>query len=214
MEQKLKERLLGTTVLVIVVVIFVPMLLNNKTDTAKIDVATEATNESPTDEFKSRIVPIIEAEKAPVPPEPIPEPQVSTVNKTEEQLFITVPPLPQAPEDQANPNILVKDEPTMPVKPLDPVPSPQIKQIEPENQTESADWVVQMGSFSSQENARKLHKQLQQAGYSAVVAPREKNGSTAYRVRITPVLSRAEADRLLKKIQDQTQLKGIVVPHP
>ena len=62
MEQKLKERLTGTVVLVLLAVIVLPLLLD---DTRRVDTRITATNipEKPEDKFTTRLVPILEQDE-------------------------------------------------------------------------------------------------------------------------------------------------------
>jgi DedD protein len=65
----------------------------------------------------------------------------------------------------------------------------------------SGDWAVQVGAFGSAESARKLVGQLQNDGLSSYVAPLSRNGKTLHRVRVGPVDTRAEADKLAARVK-------------
>jgi DedD protein len=75
-------------------------------------------------------------------------------------------------------------------------------------------WVVQLGSFASEENARTLNERLRKKGYSAFVEPVRQDGEEVYRVRVGPELLRSEAQALREKIRAETELEGIVVGYP
>ena len=66
---------------------------------------------------------------------------------------------------------------------------------------------VQLGSFSKADNARGLRDKLVAGGYTAFVTT---SGSVT-RVYVGPQSSRAEAEKVLKKLLADTKLKGIVV---
>ena len=78
MGRRLKERLIGAAVLVMIAVIFIPMILDDSSET---DVTITETNilTRPDDDFNSRIVPLQESDLTPVPdassPQTEPEPQ-------------------------------------------------------------------------------------------------------------------------------------------
>jgi len=75
-------------------------------------------------------------------------------------------------------------------------------------------WDVQVGSFSSQENAQALRDKLRSQHYTAYV---EKvvldSGHDRYRVRVGPEVLHADAEKLQKKLELREKLHGIVVSH-
>jgi len=56
---------------------------------------------------------------------------------------------------------------------------------------------LQVGTFGSNENAKKMRDQMRKAGYSAFVYKSTAKGKTSYKVRIGPELERS----VLKKIK-------------
>ncbi len=75
-------------------------------------------------------------------------------------------------------------------------------------------WAVQVGSFSSAENAEALVKKLKRAGFPAFVVKRAETGKLLYRVRVGPLLDKDRAVALAEQIKEKVDLKGFVVPHP
>jgi len=55
-------------------------------------------------------------------------------------------------------------------------------------------WAVQVGAFGSADSARKLVSSLAKDGLPAYVAPLSRNGKTLHRVRVGPQPTRAAAD--------------------
>lgn len=55
-------------------------------------------------------------------------------------------------------------------------------------------WVVQLGSFGEEQNARRLAQRVSSYGYRADVTSHRASGRTMYRVRVGPHESRARAD--------------------
>jgi len=80
------------------------------------------------------------------------------------------------------------------------------------NQTAKA-WVVQVGSFSKLENARKLRDKLRQQGYTAFTDKAASSGKTLYRVRVGPEVKRDKAEEIRKLLQKKLQIRGVVRPH-
>jgi DedD protein len=58
----------------------------------------------------------------------------------------------------------------------------------------AGDWIVQLGSFGEEANARRLAERSGTFGYKAEVSSYRSGGRTLYRVRVGPARSRAEAD--------------------
>ena len=68
-------------------------------------------------------------------------------------------------------------------------------------------FAVQVGSFSKVDNARGLRDKLVARGYTAMA----KTSGSVTRVYVGPQSSRAEAEKVLKKLLADFELKGIVV---
>ena len=71
-------------------------------------------------------------------------------------------------------------------------------------------FTVQLGSFSKADNARGLRDNLVAKGYTAFV----KTSGSVTQVHVGPQSSRAEAEKVLKKLLADTKLTGIVVNFP
>jgi DedD protein len=121
----------------------------------------------------------------------------------------TAAPVPDSPDQEEATNITgTIQNPTTDQPPLDiigipeteiisqssPVPAEktpteaqtkQVAELEPETTGLTA-WVVQLGSFSSQENASGLVKQLQKEGYPAFLEQLDSGNGVVYRVRVGP----------------------------
>ncbi len=201
MHQRIKERLVGAAVLIVIAVIFIPMFLTGPIDADSIT----KTNipERPTDKFNSKLIPL----NNPVTPDtPINIDAAAivgpSINEDEIDASIVKPKTKSAtkPESiiavagdtkESAPNKIIKDK-----------------------QVGLTAWVVQLGSFSSKANAEKLNLTLRKSGFPAFVEPIKQNNEVAYRVRVGPELLRADADVLLKKIKENTKLDGIVLNYP
>lgn len=75
-----------------------------------------------------------------------------------------------------------------------------------------AGWTVQLGSFASEINARKLVDKLKAAGYRAYSEPRVEQHTTVFKVRVGPTPGKAEAERLRQRIEAQFDARGMLVP--
>ncbi|MCL5801829.1 MAG: SPOR domain-containing protein [Gammaproteobacteria bacterium] len=248
---KLKQRLVGATVLVVLAIILIPMLLTG----GKEDDSSVATIPPKLDTgFSSRITPL---EPAPAPPKPavidstpLPVPAPSTDNsaapagvspqtsekapgaiatapsadKTDTQSAAkSGPPKPDTPPQSDKP---VTDEQVADKSPTDkpeadkPAPSKPLASAAPAATAPSKErmnitaWIIQLGSFSSEQNALALRDQLRAKGYTAFVEKIKSGDSQLFRVRVGPELERARADALRDKLEKETKQKGIVERYP
>jgi len=69
-------------------------------------------------------------------------------------------------------------------------------------------WSVQVGAFSSRENADRQVQQLKAKGFAASIAP--STAGSLYRVRVGPFAQRAEADRTATRLSQEEGLKPSV----
>ncbi|MBI1195125.1 MAG: hypothetical protein GC138_04705 [Gammaproteobacteria bacterium] len=75
-------------------------------------------------------------------------------------------------------------------------------------------WVVQVGSFGSESNAKALKTKIEKAGFSARVFAESVAGKTVNRVWAGPVGSKDLADALRRDLLDKLKLKGLVLNRP
>jgi DedD protein len=83
-----------------------------------------------------------------------------------------------------------------------------------EKPPKASGWVVQVGSFSSSNNARALRDKLRKQGHASFVESVKGNSGTVYRVRVGPEVSRDSAERLRKQLKEVAGLKGLVQTYP
>jgi DedD protein len=195
MEPGLKQRLVGAAVLVILAVIFIPMLLNTSVEEKQVMSGKNIPPQPadmpapPAEDFSSRIVPLEQ------PPE-----QAAATETAETQ-----EPVPVA-------------EGTPPSDSTTTGPGSHEPVVENKDQVGDVGmtaWVVQLGSFSNEENAEVLNQKLRKAGFKAFVEPLKQNNGTVYRVRIGPELKRSDADAINDRLKKNMQIEeGIVVHYP
>jgi len=76
-------------------------------------------------------------------------------------------------------------------------------------------WVVQVGSFSNPDNARRLVAKLRKAKLPTPDAdPVQVGGKRLYRVRVGPVVERSDAERLSKRVDRVAGVKSSVRRYP
>jgi len=75
-------------------------------------------------------------------------------------------------------------------------------------------FALQVGTFASEENAKKMRDELRKAGYTTYVKKVTASGKTSYRVRIGPELEREKLDRLKARLKKTRKIDAYIVNHP
>jgi cell division septation protein DedD len=75
-------------------------------------------------------------------------------------------------------------------------------------------FAVQLAAYSKAADATAMRDKLRAAGFSAFTEVVDTDKGTLTRVRVGPVLNRAEADQLKAQVKSKVGLDGIVRPHP
>lgn len=138
-----------------------------------------------------------------------------------------MPALPERPPATDFASDMLRDEipavtPLAPIvssaEPDKPVQAPSAPQGQTPSQaprTGLTAWVVQVGSFSSSENAQKLVQKLREA---KLPTPDPElvdiRGKRYYRVRVGPVIERAEADGMVDKVNAISGTRAKVIRYP
>ena len=200
MEQALKERLVGATVLVILAVIFIPMLLGEKPEISN-DITKTNIPPKPEGKFSSRIIPL--QEKSATDEVDLSD---QTELRTSKNEMITEVPDTVTREADREPDERATSKDEIPRAVAD-------KEIITERVGLRA-WVVQLGSFSSEDNAEALNKKLRDAGFPAFVEPLKQKNTITYRVRVGPELKRSDAQSIRDQLKKSLKLDGIVVSYP
>ena len=195
MDEGLKKRLVGAAVLASLVVIFVPMLLDRE---PVLEQGLQRTNIPPRPEkaFSSRVLPS-ESEPLSTPPAEVLSPPVAGAPPA--RVEDAAPPASTPPGPAAQ-------EPKKPVKPAPPAQRPAL-----------ASWVIQVASFSSQDNAENLTQKLRDEKFDAFVEPAQVKGKRVYRVRVGPEIDRRQADATLQQVNrvlKSQNLKATLTTYP
>jgi cell division septation protein DedD len=97
-------------------------------------------------------------------------------------------------------------EPAAPTRPASPEPAKPA--------AAATGFAVQVGAFSKAADAAALRDKLRAAGFTAFTEAVSTDKGTLTRVRVGPVLARAEADQLKQQVRAKAGIDGIVRPHP
>ena len=194
----LKQRLVGAIVLVALGVIFIPVLLEGPEQTLvpEMEAFPEPIDQQlrrPLDAFPAPDAIPAEPEQSIVLSDPEPEPEPEPASETK-------------PEETS-----AAHQPVSQPEPLSPPPAPEKITLKP---GPLASWVVQAGSFSSEQNALRLRDKLREAAFVTQVEKARVGGKSHYRVRVGPFLLRADAEKSRKQLLDKFTIKGRVLSYP
>lgn len=121
-------------------------------------------------------------------------------------------------EPQAQPQIAAQEPAVAPAPKSAPViaavKAPEPPQASPARPTVRAtavhgDWTIQLGAFSSADNAKDLLQKLSQKGFQSYL--KETPGKKMVRVFVGPGVEKDKAQAMMTQIDSQLGLKGIIV---
>ena len=75
-------------------------------------------------------------------------------------------------------------------------------------------FALQVGTFSSNENAKKLRDTLRKSGYTTFVKKSQYKGKTSYKVRVGPEIEISLLDKWKKDLRKSHKIDAYVVNHP
>ena len=100
-----------------------------------------------------------------------------------------------------------------PKTPTAPASTPSTVASAPATATASG-FAVQLAAYSRASEATALRDKLRAAGFTAFTESVDTDKGTLTRVRVGPMISRAEAEQLQAQIKAKVGLDGVVRPHP
>lgn len=214
MNDQLKQRLVGAIVLVSLAVIFIPMILPGGGDNSSL----VSKNVPPEPDY--RFPPPKEAPRAPTIGN---EPIVPIGDSTDTNASKNSAGKNNASEKRAGEHDSAgAPEKVQQAKPATKTKTPKVVASPTQQPVTSADiksgetngWVVQVGSFSSEPNARALRDKLRKMGYACFVEAVKSKHGTVYRVRVGPELTRTSAEKLRDQLARKAKVKGLVQVYP
>jgi len=189
MEKTLKERIIGATVLVTVVVLIVPVFLDGPP--ADGDTISEVVPLPGQSAQRMQTI-VLDRDRK----EPVPSPSLAAPERHEQTIATTATPQKSAPAKQDT----ERPEPIA-VSPLLSAGSA------------TGMWAVQLGSFSNTQNAEKLAADLRAQGFAAFLSQRSTSTGDLHRVRVGPQKDREAAEAMAARLQKAGHT-GTVLPHP
>jgi DedD protein len=188
LEERLKQRMLGGAVLVALVVIFVPMLI-----------------EEPVEQSDKS------AHSIPIKPQPQPQkPVANPISEKPQKKAVVQAPVAQTTAKSAE---QPKPEPTKTSKPEKKRVVEKPAKVEKPRASPSA-WMIQVASLTNEKNAKKLVQNLRKADLPAQMVPVKLNGKPHYRVRVGPEVDHRLAKKMLAKIKREFKLNPELMRYP
>jgi DedD protein len=206
-ERATRERLTGAVIFVAALAIAVPELLTGPDEGKAREAGVPADAGPPLATYELPINPgsasagVHRQQPAAVPdPEAIAQAVPPPV--TEQARTAGVPPAAEVAPAPATP----KTAPAEASRPPDPAPGP-VAGVAPAD-----GWWVQLGSFSSEQNAQRLARDLRSRGFAIEVATVKSGGKDLHRVRAGPEKSREAAEALKARLGPAARDSKLVAP--
>jgi len=199
MDRRVKERLVGATILVVLMVLLVPELLSGPKPSA-----APVTN--PAEPVRNVTVDLATQSIAAATPAQEPSAPVSAAESAA-SAAPAAPSTPQsAPPSAMTPSTSKTEAPPAELETSSPTPTSTAATAVHRS------WSVQAGSFASRGNADKLVRQLKAQGFSVYVLTSGSGASLRHKVRIGPMADRSAAERAVGKLKAIKVMASIVAP--
>jgi DedD protein len=212
MDRRVKERLVGASILVVLIVLIVPALLSGPPPGPAPAPAIPGLPVTVSTPEPIRNVTVDLTTSKPPAPEPVAEAAAAPAASAASVASAA---------SSAQPPQARNDEPARAVAPSAAAASAPLETASPPpTSSVSAGkpaiagraWTVQLGSFASHDNADKLLRQLRAQGFAAFVSPSGAGPSLRYRVRIGPMADRGAAAQAVAKLKGLGHAASIVAP--
>ncbi|MEO7206840.1 MAG: SPOR domain-containing protein [Steroidobacteraceae bacterium] len=206
MDRRVKERLIGASILVALVVLIVPELLSGP----KPNAAPAPTLPAAAPEPIRNVTVDLTTNKAPANAAVELEPQPAASSAASSAASLPAAPTrtertPTAPARGAAPAKLQ-------TKALAAGPSPVEAAATSPKSSGLRFWSVQLGSFASRANADNLIRQVKRQGFTVFVLVGGSGTSVRYRVRVGPLSDRESAERMAAKLKSLGHAGSLVAP--
>ena len=204
MERRAKERLIGASILVALLVLVVPELLSGpKPPAAPKPDLLPAQSASATEPVRTVTVDL--ATSKPTRTEPIESPPPAS--ETAASVAPSAASQSAEPVDPAPPPTKSSNTPSAPS-----VNPPKTLESAGTSPTSRGGWSVQLGSFEKRANADALVQKLKAKGFQVYSSPTGSGSGARYRVRVGPLSDRAAAERTLAKLKNAGHAGALVSP--
>ncbi len=206
-DRAVKERVIGAIVLVVFAVLVVPVFLDGPTEEEEIVSEAVTLPGQNNQERKQQTITLDRDRNEPVPATRTP-PQAAA---TQEPPARELPAAQPAPVENKKTEV-ASDKP-VPSSAAATAPAAATTAAPATATSTTGMWAVQLGSFSSQENAERLAASLRNQGYAAFLSQLQTGSGALHRVRVGPQKDRDSAEAIAAQLAKNGHT-GQVVPHP
>jgi DedD protein len=213
MDRRVKERLIGASILVALIVLVVPELLSGPKPAAlsapRPAIAPEPTRNVTVDLATSKAPANSEVEIAGAQGSPASPGQSVAMSVAEGAE--AAPATPVAAPPVAPPSVVAAPAATSSSNAVPSRPGAVETAVSSPISSRAA-WAVQLGSFANRSNAENLSHQLKGQGFPVYVLPGGSSASVRYRVRVGPLANRDSAERTAAKLKSIGHVSSLVAP--
>ena len=214
MDRRVKERLVGASILVVLIVLIVPELLSGPAPRGAAVQPAGATPPAHAPEPVRNVTVDLATSKAPEPPADSAAPSIPVRPETQRAAPASAAAVGMAGTSMASaagaPGEARSD--SMPVARLETAPPAPISTMSAPKS--GGAWAVQLGSFVSRANADKLVRHLKAQGFPVYTVSGGPGTSVVYRVRVGPVADRAAAAQTAARLKTLGHTSSLVPPAP
>jgi DedD protein len=219
MDRRVKERLVGASILLVLIVLVVPELLSGPAAgpaAAHLPVSAPEQVRNVTVDLATSKPPEPVVEAAPASSAPTQGAHGGTENPASSANTGASPSTGEAggvdvvpPASSTAPTAMAAAPPA----PLEsPPPPPTSKATTAKTVPPGHGWAVQLGSFASRANADKLVRQVKAQGFGVYVLSGGSGAAARYRVRVGPMADRNAAAQAAAKLKSSGHLGSLVAP--
>jgi DedD protein len=206
MDSRLKERLIGAAVLVVIGVWLIPWILDGPESVPEPELdALQLPAEAESAPVRTQTIDLEERRSTTARTTPVPAPatpQPATETPTQRAAGETGGARPAAETREPAPVRTAVSEPagdeTPPARSSEPAPT-RTAAADPASAA-AGGWTVQVGSFSEEANAKRQADRVASYGYKAAVSRSSVNGRVTHRVRVGPQESRSQAEAVASSL--------------
>jgi len=218
MDRRVKERLVGASILVALIVLIVPELLSGPVPNNPSAPSSAGAAPPSVPEPVRNVTVDIAAGRAAAISETAPSADVAAAALHGDAAPVPAAvPRPVAAPSPATPSSAAQVAQAAQAAPAPaaletPAPSPRSLAAPVKTAAGTHSWSVQLGSFASHANADKLVRQMRAQGFAVYVLTGGSQSSVRYRVRIGPMADRAAAAQAMAKLKAQGHVSSLVPP--
>ena len=200
MDRRVKERLIGASILVVLIVLLVPELLSGPKSAPSPQPSAALPAAAASEPNRTTVLVDLSTSKSAAAPEQEPTDQGAST--------AAAPPGSAPAGSTASP----ADNAAPTAKPA-PLYAPAVDSAAPPPiSSRRGAWSVQLGSFASRANADNLTRQMKGRGFAAFVLEGGSGSSVRYRVRVGPLPDRESAERTAAKLKALGHVSSLVSP--